>query len=238
MLANAVANWNEALVELLLAHKANPNGRTRYGGSPLLHVALLGGRAGISQRLLQAWADPRAPVVVPTPLNTPLHPEDEVPLFFAAACKGGAELPRMLAAHGVDLKQKSKQGATMLIYAVTDCNERRLTGETSKAAQSAARLERVKALLDAGVDPSARPSWGMSALHEALEAGNQELVEPLLAHGAEVKSTDAKGQTALFLAACNGLETPWVPAEGGRARGPGGGRHHAADLCGGEQGVE
>jgi ankyrin repeat protein len=204
VLGRAVSHGNEKLVELLLAHKADPNGRTPYGG-PHLRSALEGAKIGISERLLRAGANPRATYALSASRRADDLPEDEAPSFFAAACRGGSELPRMLAAHGVDLKEKSKQGATILVYAVTDCNATRLAGETSTAPQSAARLERVKALLDFGVDPNARPSWGMTALHEAMAAGNQELVEPLLAHGAEVKSTDAMGRTALFHAACEGL---------------------------------
>lgn len=64
------------------------------------------------------------------------------------------------------------------------------------------RVERVRELLAQGIPPDAPESKnGHRALHQAAEAGQREVVELLLAHGADPTGRDGNGHTPLMWAA-------------------------------------
>lgn len=62
------------------------------------------------------------------------------------------------------------------------------------------RLEKVKALLAAGADPNGRNAGQETPLMKAAYRGDHQLVELLLAHGAQINLRDAQGRTALLWA--------------------------------------
>jgi cytohesin len=66
----------------------------------------------------------------------------------------------------------------------------------------------VKALLDAGVDVNQKIAWSVTALYSAASGGHKEVVELLLAHGADVneKNTPTTKLTALHVAAIEGYK--------------------------------
>ena len=71
------------------------------------------------------------------------------------------------------------------------------------SAIGAARVDRVRELLDSGADANVRDGEGATALMHAAHGGNLPLVRSLLAAGADVGATDASGWTALMKAVYN-----------------------------------
>jgi ankyrin repeat protein len=72
--------------------------------------------------------------------------------------------------------------------------------EATQALRQAARIgdtARVQALLDQQVDIDARDADGRSALLLATQFGRSNVVDLLLAHGADPNTTDAQGTTPL-----------------------------------------
>ena len=59
-------------------------------------------------------------------------------------------------------------------------------------------------MLGLGADPDGRDAKGVSALSMAASYGHVELVEVVLAAGANIKSKTKSGATALMLAATSG----------------------------------
>ena len=55
-------------------------------------------------------------------------------------------------------------------------------------------------LIDRGVDVSATNKVGATALHYAVRAGNQTMVELLLANGADIEVKDSAGSTPVEIA--------------------------------------
>jgi hypothetical protein len=64
--------------------------------------------------------------------------------------------------------------------------------------------QKVQELLDQGVRPGAKDRFGSAALSSAVYGGNVEVVNLLIAHGADVNETGLLGMTALISAASNG----------------------------------
>ena len=66
------------------------------------------------------------------------------------------------------------------------------------AAAQAGDIERLRRLLDAGVDPTYLPAGGFApALHHAVEAASVEVVQELLGRGCPPEICDRAKQTAL-----------------------------------------
>lgn len=61
-------------------------------------------------------------------------------------------------------------------------------------------VDKLRSILDSGVDPSMADSEGMTPLHYAADRGNCEVVDILLSYGANANSIDCEGQTPLMLA--------------------------------------
>ncbi len=63
--------------------------------------------------------------------------------------------------------------------------------------------DRVRTLLDSGVDPDVVDKNGWSALHFAAQGGDPSLVEPLLGANAKVDCRNIDGNSPLFVAVFN-----------------------------------
>ncbi|HEV8066271.1 MAG TPA: ankyrin repeat domain-containing protein [Planctomycetaceae bacterium] len=120
--------------------------------------------------------------------------------------------------HGADVNAKNRAGATALMWAVgdrdkvrsllrrgADVNARADSGRTPLviAAGNPGGAEVVKLLCDAGAD--ARDGYlGYTALMSAVEGRDREVIQLLLAKGADAKSKNRAGWTALHAAAETG----------------------------------
>jgi ankyrin repeat protein len=219
-LVGAILARDVAVVKLLLAAKAEVNfgceagGFPRFGsggrgwGSPL-HFAVWVSSPEIAALLLDGGADPNAQISAPgetaaglTPLRAAVlaHQKESVQLLLAhkadpnipdgegktplhrAVLERHKELVRLLLENHAEVNRQDNYRETALSYAVT-------LSETSIAA----------ALLDAKADPNLKGQQGQTPLHHAV-LGNKEMVELLLAKGANPNVLDKAGNTPLALA--------------------------------------
>ncbi len=126
----AVVNRDEALARTLLAHGADARAGTRIGRYAPIHLASQVGAGRMVELLLEAGADPRAPIQGAGAAR---------PLHFAAR-SGSVEAVRALLAAGAEANAREESwGQTPLMFAA-----------------SSGRTEATKALLEAGADPSVR----------------------------------------------------------------------------------
>jgi len=103
-----------------------------------------------------------------------------------AACRGAAEVIRLLLAGGAQTEATNKKGQTPL-------------HEAADRGLSAV----VRLLLAGGAQTEAVDKNGQTPLHLAAYGGHPEVVRLLLAGGSQAEAIDKKGQTALDLADTN-----------------------------------
>ena len=147
----AAAAGHKAMVELLLDHKADANGRDTSGKTPL-HSAAENGFQSVVETLLARKAD----------VNAQTKKNQETPLHLAAG-KGHSAMVELLVAKGAQLDVKDARGRTAL----------------ASASYSGHALV-VKRLLEARADANIPDSEGRNALSHAAEKGHLEVVRALL----------------------------------------------------------
>ncbi len=125
-----------------------------------------------------------------------------------AASSGVTDVLQQLADAGVDVAAPSLNGNSTLCAAIR--GERVFAGRGN-------RLATVRWLLDRGVGTN-RFTFGRSPLMEALLTGCIDLVEELIARGADVNLVNERGQTALHVAAGEGQENERRPQPTSRKR--------------------
>ena len=139
-------------------------------------------------------------------------------LLHVAAELDSAELVEVFLERGVDPNEADADGHTPLRFAARntpalavvaalvrgggDVNHRSRTGITplTAACRHLESLPTVRWLLEHGADPNLVPANGTSALQKAVNNEVPEMVELLLAHGADAGHRDKKGRTALDVA--------------------------------------
>ncbi|HUS46267.1 MAG TPA: ankyrin repeat domain-containing protein [Phycisphaerae bacterium] len=122
------------IIEVLLAHGADPNVRDSLGGTPLRKAAVLG-RKDIVELFLAKGADPNTKDING---NSVLH---------EAAIHGHRELVELLLARGAWVKTRGRKGRTPLHWAM-------LGGHSDVA----------ELLIARGADPNAKDSEGNTAM--------------------------------------------------------------------------
>jgi ankyrin repeat protein len=171
----------------------------------LLEAIRLGDRAEVDA-LLQKGAAPNAKL------------PDGTSALMEATVADDAGMLRALLDRGADVNTKNQAGATALMWAAGDLDKTRLllqrgsdvstssdSGRTALmiAAGGGHATEIAQLLVEKGAD-ARFTSNGYTVLMEAAEQGDRELVDLLLKHGANVKSTNRLGWTALHNGAMNG----------------------------------
>lgn len=184
-LHNAVQNYREGLVELLLHHGADPCLRKRNGATPFIVAGIMG-----NVKLLQLFLSKGADV------NE--CDSNGFTAFMEAAGKGHVEALRFLYENGatVNLRRKAKE------------DQERLRKGGATALMDAAEnghVEVFKILLDEmGADVNVRDNMGRNALFHALRNSDNSNVEVitrlLLDHEADVNVRGEEGKTPLILA--------------------------------------
>ena len=162
------AHWNDRkTADLLVRAGADPNLANTYGVTPLT-LACVNRSAAMVETLLDAGADPNA-----------TQWTGETPLITCART-GSVESVSSLLRHGADVNAKeTRQGHTALMRAV------------------AGRYpDVVRALIEAGADPQARPKGAFTALLFAAQEGDLESARILLAAGVDVNEVTARGPEA------------------------------------------
>src|SRR5690606_16834660 len=107
-----------------------------------------------------------------------------------------------------DLVRIGARGAVLgLIANGADVNVPEASGNETAALHWAAYqqdAELVRALLDAGAEPSVRNLFGATPLMEAAAVGHTEIIRLLLEAGADVEASNYEEQTALMAVARTG----------------------------------
>src|SRR5437764_4945148 len=171
------------MVDLLLARGAPIDARN-LAGATALYVAAEGGQVSVAQRLIERGADVK------------LTGRSGISPISAAAYAGSDVIVEALLAHGADERVPDDTGKPPIVYAA-----------------ARARLEVVKRLLARNIDVNARYPhdltllmWASGADEKVAETEVSKVVKYLLDGGAHIDDRDARGRTALMIA-----------AEGGRA---------------------
>jgi ankyrin repeat protein len=214
MLFSAVDGNCNAMATELLDHGASVDARDRFGARPLSHAAR-SGHLQVIDLLLARGA----------PINA-RNLAGATALFFAA--QGGHTLiAQRLIDRGADVKLLGRSGVSPISAAAYVGNDaiveallnagadERAPDETGKPpivyAAAGARLDVVKRLLQRNIDINARyPNdltllmWASGPDEKAPEAQAVKVVSYLLEAGAQIDDRDARGRTALMIAAEGG----------------------------------
>ncbi|XP_036387257.1 ankyrin repeat domain-containing protein 61-like [Megalops cyprinoides] len=172
----------EDCLRLLCGSGVNVNARVEAGsGDTALHLAVRYGALPAVGILAGHGADVNAS-----------DRSGMLPLHMAA----GTLDPAMTAALircGADVNKAAHQsGATALHFAVT-------AAAVKNGAPLPADLSCISELLTGGALPDAQNKAGRTPLHEACQGGQEEVVDLLLEHGADVNIRTASGENGLFV---------------------------------------
>lgn len=180
-LGHAARAGHLEMVDLLLARGAPIDARN-LAGATALYFAAEGGRGPVARRLIERGAD----------VN--LTGPSGISPVAAAAYAGNDPIVAALLAHGADPKAPDDTGKPPIVYAA-----------------ARARLDVVKRLLAQNIDINARYRndltllmWAAGPDEKVLEAHAVKVVEYLLDAEAHVDDRDARGRTALMIAAEGG----------------------------------
>ena len=201
---HAIGDGDLMRVESLLASGASLTAVNDMGETPL-HAAVLHHNVEVVRALLAAGAPVNAQI------KRPKHQYDGRTPLMSAACGNNLVFVKLLLEHGADPFLKDGAGFTALtfaeIFGKRVANHLRKVMSVSPAASElpihdAARagiVERVAALLDAGVDVNSRDAMKATPLHCAAQGDRVEVVKLLLARGAEVDAANVHGSPPLLL---------------------------------------
>jgi uncharacterized protein len=177
-LSHAARNGHLEMVDLLLARGAPINARN-LAGATALYFAAERGHVAVAQRLVERGADVK------------LTGRSGTSPVAAAAYGGSDAIVEMLLAHGADERAADETGKPPIVYAAARAN-----------------LDIVKRLLGRNIDVNARYAndltllmWAAGADETVAEADALKVVTYLLDDGAHIDDRDARGRTALMIAA-------------------------------------
>ncbi len=185
------------LVEALLARGADPN--TRITSSAMLMFYIGYPKKGAFEPFAPGTGDMRG----------------ATPLWVAAFAMNGAgsqgfsvtpsrpgssaEILRALLAAGADLHLTTDDGTTPLM-AAAGLGRATYTPREPRGVRSESAEEAVRLLVEAGADVNAVNEADFTALHGATFRGLNEVIEYLVAQGADIDARDFRGRTAYRMA--------------------------------------
>ena len=184
-------------VGLLLDAGADVNATNDLGTTPLW-AAGQNGSATMVRRLLTAGANPNLALLA-----------GERPLMVAAR-SGAPDVVELLLTHGAETEARGARGQTALMWAVAQHHASVVTVLLANGADVHARSDVWSQMM--GVPPHGQPEYnrqtthgGNTALMFAARVGGVGSARPLIAAGANVDDTDARGVSATTLAAHAGF---------------------------------
>jgi uncharacterized protein len=215
----AIINQRYDVAALLIDKGADPNAFDFWGRGPLYAAADLntvprGGRPDrpsldrttalqIAERLLAAGADPNMQLKLPPPFRNVGNDRGldgmlgtgTTPLLRAAKALD-APMVSVLLKHRADLSVTNARGITPTLAAAgtgsVDADTRGFYLSDDVQRRSIATLT---LLLDAGGDVNGKEARGLTALHEAARWGWNDVVQFLVARGADLGAKDSRGNT-------------------------------------------
>ncbi len=227
LLNGAAEQGQKEAVQYLIAHGADPNGQDRWGYTPL-HCAARGDQADIVALLLAHGVDVDAQgEYSSTPLHLAAQSDSrealkqlieaggninvknmwgQTPLHNAVG-GGYLETAEILLAYGAEMNAADKEENTPLHYAVSLGRKAAVEFLLAKGADVNARNKRRQTPLHIAVsEPDRKMIITRYAYYDAFGAStdvysDREMIELLLAHGADVDAADFDGFTPLHLAA-------------------------------------
>lgn len=177
-LARAARSGHLEMVDLLLQRGAPIDARD-LAGATALYVAAERGQTAVVQRLIDKGAD------------ASLTGRTGTSPLTAAAFAGRNQVVGMLLAHGADARAADDTGKPPIVYAA-----------------ASGSLDIVRQLLAQGIDVNARYAndltllmWASGPDEAVAEAQALEVVSFLVEAGARIDDRDARGRTALMIAA-------------------------------------
>lgn len=194
----AAATGQKAVAEILIARDADINIKARDGNTPL-NLATHWGRAEVAGLLIDKGAD----------VNT--RALDGATPLFNVSVRGRADVAERLIAKGADVNLTAKDGATPLHAAAAFGHKALAELLIASGANINARDEWTMkgvgwACLASAVDCRSA-GWlrgGFTPLHGAAMNGRREVVELLIAKGAEINAKAKDGDTPLHDASYEG----------------------------------
>jgi uncharacterized protein len=188
---NASQNGSEAMVRRLLVAGADPNAALLAGETPVM-VAARSGYPAIVEQLLARGGKPNA-----------RGARGQTALMWAVS-QQHPEVVKVLLAHGADIRARSDVWSEVMAVPPHGHLEYNRAiphgGETALVfAARVGDLASAKLLVAAGADVNDTDAWGVSAIAMAAHGGSRDLVEFLLARGADPNAAQA-GFSALHAA--------------------------------------
>jgi ankyrin repeat protein len=113
--------------------------------------------------------------------------------FLRAALSGDVDVMRLLLEHGADPNLPTQAGTTPLMAAA---GVNWVVAQTYTVSNEAL-MDAIDLCLDRGADVNATNSMGLSALLGAVNRGSNEIIEQLVAAGADLQVVDVEGRDAL-----------------------------------------
>ena len=180
----------------------------RGGSGEALYAAIRANDLATLQTLLKSGSN----------VNAPDTRGGATPLMNAAAV-GSIDAMKLLLDHGAGVNLTSTNGATALMWSVTEIEKVRLLlargasvnaasdrGRTALhlAARSDGSAPVVKMLLAAGADPKGTDALKSTALHAATTGNDIDTIRILVDTGLDVNAADMAGSTPLINSASNG----------------------------------
>jgi ankyrin repeat protein len=220
-LSHAARSGHLEMVDLLLARGAPIDARN-LAGATALYSAAEAGHASVAQRLIERGADVK------------LTGRSGISPLAAAAYVGNDEIVEALLARGADERAPDETGKPPIVYAAAgarldivkrllardiDVNARYPNDLTAlmwasgpdEQAPEAQAVAVVGYLLDAGAAIDDRDDRGRTALMIAAEGGHGEIVNLLLARGADSALKDKAGKRAADLTRLTALREKLTP---------------------------
>ena len=196
------------IIDTLLNHSANPNVQRQSDGATPLYIASERGLLKVVQKLtLKTSRDKENPKAQ---VNQPRRLDKATPLYAAAREGHTAVVEHLLTTlANANARTQGANGKYPLEIALENghfgtANKLASKGDQLFNACREGNIEFVRTAMKAGISPNTDRRGSFALIHCAAESGNNDIVQLLLDHKANIDKTYLHGNTALHYAAMHG----------------------------------